>query len=115
MKYLIAYEINEELLNNPEDDIYRRIYQELDDFLDYKRATRIHETIWAFRARSFRTTAKFIRSHILNTVLKRVHPDNKKHLRLFITQISEQNYAAKNPICDSDRGVRGILDWYISE
>lgn len=114
MKYLIVYEIDSELLNGPEKNNYLKIYVELEDFMIFKNAAKITNNVWAIKPRSSRTSAKFIRNHLFNTVLKKFHNDQKKHLRLFVTPINEQNYATKNPICDSQQNVRGILEWFIN-
>ena len=115
MNYLIAYEISEDVLNTPGMESCHQIYAELEDFMLYKKASRISKTVWAVKPRSSRSTAKFIKNHILNSVLKQFDAEHKKHLRLFITPINEKNYATANPICDTDQGVRGMLEWYIAD
>lgn len=114
MNYLVTFDVAPELLDRNANNKYKEMITLIEDYLLSRDDVKITENTWAVKARRQRTTARHIKYFLLDKTLKDVHYDVKNKLRLFVTPIHAANHSYKDPACDTERGVRGYLEWFVT-
>lgn len=114
MNFLVSFDVAPDLLDGSENNAYALMLAELNDFLAEREDVKVNENVWAVKAKRQRTNARHVKNYLLDKILKDFDSEVKKQLRMFVTPIHPQNHGIKDPICDTESGVRGMLEWFIT-